>query len=244
MDEMPEFRQPLPGGLIDAMMLQLVSRLDSAEKRVADLAHEVGYFRQAMNRLAEQQGDLDERLRTLQRLLSDQRVDVTTENALVHLGLAHEYTVLATQRFLHVARQLARADQAGSGLETAHLVADLCHLLFGPEAPRPKHVLRPLGLGSRHPAAPDVTAITEAAIKLRRSAEATRDQIRWDFEAETGVQLSDRQQPWANCDPDHPVRFVVVPAYLANATMYVHQLVYTSAQPLNFRPPAAPPAAD
>jgi len=222
-----------PRNWIDETLQRIVDRLDMSERRYSEFESMLGVVYRKITTVEDRQVDLDNRLRTLQRLLTEQRGDVTKEESLVHLGLAREYTVLVTQRLLHLAHQLVEENQAERSLKVAQAVAKLCHLLFRPHPARSRDVLNSFRLAKDHSLAASVDQITGATLNLRQQANQTPDRITWDFAVELDSRVHDGQRTWGSCDPSHPVRFVVAPAYLVNGRIFSPQLVYTSIQPVD-----------
>jgi hypothetical protein len=233
-DEVQGEPQPaLPGAWIDGVLRQIANRLDTGEQRYDELKSILDDLYRRISTVEDKQVDLDHRLRTLQRLLTEQRRDVTEEEGLVHLGLASEYTTFVSQRLLHIAHQLVEGNQPDRGLRIAQAVAVLCRLLFGHDPAQTRDVLDGLGLARDHPLTTDVDQITRAALHLRQQADQTSDRITWDFTAKPRSRVHGGQRTWGRCDPSHPVQFVVAPAYRVNGTVFSPQLVYTSSETLD-----------
>jgi hypothetical protein len=228
-----------PRTWIDEVLRQILDRFDMSEQRYSELKSILDDVCTRITIVEDRQVDLDNRLRTLQRLLTEQRHDVTTEESLVHLGLASEYTVLVTQRLLHLAHQLIEENQADRGLRVAQTVAKLSYLLFRPNPAQTRDVLNSFRLAKDHPLAVGVDQTIKAALNLRRKANQTPDRIIWDFDVQPHSPVHEGQRTWGNCDPSHPVRFVVAPAYRVNGRIFSPQLVYTSIQLLDLGDSAA-----
>jgi hypothetical protein len=229
----------LPRTWIDEALRQIAGRLEIGEQRYSELKSMLDNVAIRIATVEDKQVDLDNRLRTLQRLLTEQRHDVTKEESLVHLGIASEYTVLVTQRLLHLAHQLVEENQPDRSLRVAQAVAKLCHLLFRPHPAQTRDVLDSLRLAKDHPLAVGVNHITEAALYLRQQVNQTPDRIIWDFAVQPHSQVHDGQRTWGSCDPSQPVQFVVAPAYRVNGRIFSPQLVYTSIQSVDLGDSAA-----
>jgi hypothetical protein len=115
------------------------------------------------------------------------------------------------------------ADQSRWAAETAR---DICACLFSLPivAHEPLHNLLRIPAGTSERI---IENLAGTARQLRNDV-AFMAISPWHFAHVTGTHLDRRyQEPWGECNPDAPARWVVAPAYVAEDQVVVKQRVYT-----------------
>jgi hypothetical protein len=225
-----------PGYRLDWFLNEFRDRLRANEEDVRHLRETTDVIRSEMGRLDARMGDLDQRIRRVQALLTDQREDLTDETSLIHAHVAKEYSILVEQRLRHAATEFAQRAAPGGERQSyrvARIVESLCNVLFRDGGSSLPAYFKRLQLDHGDPWAAGIESVAHESAALRAKAAESADEVDWDFSAELDAPMDEeRQRPWGSCDPADPVRFVVAPAYVARGVIYRAQLVYTSDRPI------------
>ncbi|MFF3018234.1 hypothetical protein [Streptomyces sp. NPDC057939] len=206
----------------------------SGDPRYSDIARRVTLLERdnrallsTLNGLQQRLLDLEEHLRA--REVSRPQDTWSPSAANDHLAIAREYLTCVEQHIHPFAREATIRLGAQLRREPLHRrIAALTLALFDAQTPTPGSVLVAAGLPPHDALNTTATQLCEKAKKLRRRAEDTGMPFTFDFEYVPGAPLDETwQKPWASCEADLPVQFVVAPAYLVAERVYAQQLVHT-----------------
>jgi hypothetical protein len=164
---------------------------------------------------------------------------IAVSDAAAMAAVAEAYTGWTEQTVQHLARTCATFTDRLAGQPQNVLVASLIGRLCAALLPHVPPDIRQSGLerliGPRAASDPTITALLTAAARaahqLARPLGSNAEPC-WDFTARTGTLLDPaRQEPWAQCDPEAPVQFVVAPGLVIAGRVVRRQRVYTAYRP-------------
>lgn len=150
--------------------------------------------------------------------------DTSTLDDAVHVALADRFRDLVQQDMQHIVRSHLQSIGGRVTAETIALeVRALCEDLLTGDYDA-SQACRRLGMDSAVLAVPLQELITKVNTLTDQATQEA-----WDFQVISGAHLdANKQRPWGQCDPRHPVHFAVAPAYRANGRTYALQLVFTA----------------
>ncbi|MFD9418019.1 hypothetical protein ACFWC9_25355 [Streptomyces goshikiensis] len=206
----------------------------SGDPRYGAIARRVTLLERDNRTLLSTLNGLQQRLRDLEDHLHAQEISrrQTTpppSAANDHLSIAREYLTCVEQHVHPFAREATIKLGGQLRHEPLHRrIAKLTAALFGATTPTPRTVLDAAGLPPHHTLATTAAQLCEKANGLRQRAKDTGMPFAFDFEYVHGAPLDETwQKPWASCEADLPIQFVVAPAYLVAERVYAQQLVHT-----------------
>ncbi|GAA1553466.1 hypothetical protein [Streptomyces globosus] len=206
----------------------------SRDPRYSDIARRVTLLERdnrnlvsTLNGLQQHLRDLDDRLHAQE--ISRRQTVPSPSAANDHLAIAREYLTCVEQHVHPFAREATIKLGGQLRREPLHRrIAKLTAALFGDTTPTPRTVLDAAGLAPHDSLTTTAAQLCEKANALRQRAKDTGMPFAFDFEYVHGASLDETwQKPWASCEADLPVQFVVAPAYLVAERVYAQQLVHT-----------------
>ncbi|WP_328774812.1 hypothetical protein OHU17_00145 [Streptomyces goshikiensis] len=204
------------------------------DHRYGDIARRVTLLERDNRTLLNTLHGLQQRLRDLEEDLHAQEISrrqtaPPPSAANDHLAIAREYLTCVEQHVHPFAREATIKLGGQLRPEPLHrTIAALTATLFGTPTPTPRTVLDAAGLPPHDTLTTTAAQLCERANGLRRRAKDTGMPFAFDFEYVHSAPLDETwQKPWASCEPDLPIQFVVAPAYLVAERVYAQQLVHT-----------------
>ena len=185
--------------------------------------------RQAIRELAARVGVLERQLVTAAPALvqaSARRSDLQA----VHQVAARRYRQFLDQELMGAVSDIWKlTDQAGGSEPSrrrAEIARDMAFCLFGLPVVAEETACHLIGIPDG--AGPAIIGQLAAVASQLRADASSPAASSWHFAFAADAPLDGRyQEPWRECNPDAPVRWVVTPAYVVDGQAVVRQRVFT-----------------
>lgn len=153
-------------------------------------------------------------------------LDTDTDNWIDHgrhVQLAIRLLNLMEQDIQNIARAELRASGTRGGTAIATRVSELCKALTRASGTQPLSAV----VGSSPELQKQAAEVQQRFSEVLRESFSAGGFIAFDFTADFGSPASGAYQRCWGTDPDDPIAFVVIPAYVVDGQRFSHQIVFT-----------------
>ncbi|MEV4383547.1 hypothetical protein [Streptosporangium sp. NPDC049644] len=196
--------------------------------RLHELENENNVLHSRVDELWQLFEGVDARLAQLLEKRTVLREDLTSADTAAHLENSQIYRNLVEQRVQALVRRGLKRGSEDRRFETiAKVMSAVCRWLLLPELDRDK--IQGAFKGQHDPSFDGmVTDVCEQALKIRGVAQSAAGEQSWMWDYEAGAFIDPSfQDTWSSCDSEHPIKFLIAPAYVVDKQIYCPQIVFT-----------------